>query len=170
MRNLTKVAEGCAELDYVVDEARGARPRSRPLRQPRRRRSQRSGRPERAECQENVYEVPEGLPEPVDDGACDHLPGMGPTPSWVRRRLRGPRTLTGTTVVYCYPLTGGLTRTCHQEGRHPRRPGHPQSCGFRDHHAELKNLGSRGLRPEYQDTAYQREAAEASPTVPVVER
>ena len=26
--------------------------------------------------QENVYEVPEGLPEPGDDGACDHLPGM----------------------------------------------------------------------------------------------
>ena len=69
-------------------------------------------------------------------------------------------TLTGTTVVYCYPLTGGPTRTCHRVGRHPRRSWlHPQSCAFRDHHAELRELGAKVFGLSTQDTAYQREAA-----------
>ena len=27
------------------------------------------------DCQENIREISQGLPEPEDDGACDHLPG-----------------------------------------------------------------------------------------------
>jgi peroxiredoxin len=36
----------------------------------------------------------------------------------------------------------------------------PQSCTFRDHHAELRSLGARVFGLSTQDTEYQREAAE----------
>lgn len=36
----------------------------------------------------------------------------------------------------------------------------PQSCGFRDHHAELQAADARVFGLSAQDTAYQREAAE----------
>jgi peroxiredoxin len=35
----------------------------------------------------------------------------------------------------------------------------PQSCSFRDHHAELRTLGARVFGMSTQDTDYQREAA-----------
>jgi peroxiredoxin len=45
--------------------------------------------------------------------------------------------------------------------RNPRSPGcSPQSCSFRDHHAELRNLGARVYGISTQDTDYQTEAAE----------
>jgi len=115
--------------------------------------------------QEDVYQIPQGLPEPKDDGACDHLPGMR-LPSVSLMSTAGDpvdlSTLTGTTVVYCYPLTGS------PEGDLPRGwddiPGArgctPQSCAFRDHHEELRELGARVFGMSTQDTAYQREAVE----------
>ncbi|HET6659420.1 MAG TPA: peroxiredoxin [Rubrobacter sp.] len=115
--------------------------------------------------QENVYEVPEGLPEPGDDGACDHLPGMR-MPSVALRSTAGDfvdlSTLTGTTVVYCYPLTGRPDQDLPPgwDDIPGARGCTPQSCAFRDHHAELKELGSRVFGLSTQDTAYQREAAE----------
>ncbi|MDP9478777.1 MAG: peroxiredoxin, partial [Actinomycetota bacterium] len=36
----------------------------------------------------------------------------------------------------------------------------PQSCAFRDHHAELRALGARVFGLSTQSTGYQREAAE----------
>ena len=56
--------------------------------------------------QENVYEVPEGLPEPEDDGACDHLPGMRMPSVSLRSTAGDPvdlSTLTGTTGVWAAP-------------------------------------------------------------------
>ena len=115
--------------------------------------------------QENIYEIPQGLPEPKDDGACDHLPGMR-LPSISLISTAGDpvnlSTLTGTTVVYCYPLTGSPEGTLPQEWDNiPGARGcTPQSCAFRDHHAELRELGARVFGLSTQDTPYQREAAE----------
>jgi peroxiredoxin len=70
--------------------------------------------------------------------------------------------LPGRTVVYCYPRTS-------RPGQPPlpnwdQIPGAkgctPQSCAFRDHHAELRALGARVFGVSTQDTEYQREAAE----------
>ena len=36
----------------------------------------------------------------------------------------------------------------------------PQSCAFRDHHAELQDLGARVFGLSTQDSSYQREAVE----------
>ena len=113
---------------------------------------------------ENVYEVPQGRPEPEDDSACDHLPGMR-MPSVSLMSTEGYpvdlSTLTGTTVVYCYPLTGKPDQDLPPgwDGIPGARGCTPQSCAFRDHHAELKELGARVFGLSSQDTAYQREAA-----------
>ena len=70
--------------------------------------------------------------------------------------------LAGTTVVYCYPLTGRPYRGL-PEGWDETPGAHgcsPQSCAFRDHHAELQAPGVRVFGLSTQDTGYQREAAE----------
>jgi len=70
--------------------------------------------------------------------------------------------LTGTTVVYCYPRTGRPDKD-PPEGW-DEIPGArgctPQSCAFRDHHAELRARGARVFGLSTQSTDYQREAAE----------
>jgi peroxiredoxin len=114
---------------------------------------------------DSLYELPEGIPTPVGDGACDHLPGMQLPPVALPSTSGGPvnlSSLPGKTVVYCYPRTG------RSDENLPRGwdeiPGArgctPQSCAFRDHHAELKTLGARVFGLSTQDTGYQREAVE----------
>ncbi|MDQ4127106.1 MAG: peroxiredoxin [Actinomycetota bacterium] len=113
---------------------------------------------------DNLYEIPEGIPAPVDDGACDHLPGMR-LPSVPLGSTAGGAvdlsTLPGTTVVYCYPLTGspGLALPGGWDEIPGARGCTPQSCAFRDHHAELQALGAQVFGLSAQDTGYQREAA-----------
>ena len=115
--------------------------------------------------QDNIYEIPQGLPEPKDDGACDHLPGMR-LPSVPLTSTAGDEVdlsaLNGTTVVYCYPLTGRPGRDLPPgwDDIPGARGCTPQSCAFRDHHAELEELGARVFGLSTQDTAYQRETAE----------
>ena len=113
----------------------------------------------------DVHEVPEGLPEAEDDGACDHLLGMR-LPRLSLASTSGGRidlsTLAGTTVVYCYPLTGRPDRDLPRgwDEIPGARGCTPQSCAFRDHHAELQDLGAKVFGLSTQDSDYQREAAE----------
>ena len=114
---------------------------------------------------DDLYSLPPGLPVPVDDGACAHLTGMR-APAVALASTSGDRidlsALTGTTVVYAYPRTG-----------HPDRdpppgwdavPGArgctPQSCAFRDLHAEIGALGARVFGLSTQTTEEQREVRE----------
>jgi peroxiredoxin len=110
--------------------------------------------------------LPEGLPEPSDDGASDHLPGARlppvalPATDGSQVKLAS---LAGRSVVYAYPRTG--------------RPGQPEllpdwdlipgargcteeACSFRDHHSELTALGARVFGLSTQTTAEQRELVE----------
>jgi peroxiredoxin len=118
----------------------------------------------RMDSQENIHEVPQGLPVPTDDGACDHLPGMR-LPSVSLMSTAGDQVdlsaLTGTTIVYCYPLTGRPDQNLPPgwDEIPGARGCTPQSCAFRDHHAELRELGARVFGLSAQDTAYQREAS-----------
>jgi peroxiredoxin len=113
---------------------------------------------------DNLHELPESLPVPTDDGACDHLPGMWlppvalPSTAGERVDLSG---LPGRTVVYCYPRTGRPDEDLPQgwDGIPGARGCTPQSCAFRDHHAELRALGARVFGLSTQSTEYQREAA-----------
>jgi peroxiredoxin len=113
---------------------------------------------------ENLHELPESLPVPTDDGACDHLPGMRlppvtlPSTAGERVDLSG---LPDRTVVYCYPRTGRPDEDLPQgwDEIPGARGCTPQSCAFRDHHAELQALGTRVFGLSTQSTEYQREAA-----------
>ena len=114
---------------------------------------------------ENPYELPEDLPVPTDDGAADHLPGIQ-IPSVSLSSTSGETVdlsaLPGRTVVYCYPMTGrpGSDLPSGWDEIPGARGCTPQSCSFRDHHAELRTLGARVFGLSTQDTEYQREATQ----------
>jgi peroxiredoxin len=110
--------------------------------------------------------LPPDIPVPQDDGGARHLVGMK-LPDVALVATSGPEVnlskLKGRAVVYIYPRTGvpGVDAPPGWDDIPGARGCTPQSCGFRDHFAELKALGVAhvyGLST--QDTAYQREAAE----------
>src|SRR4051812_20772088 len=89
---------------------------------------------------------PPDLPVPADDGACQHLPGMRVPP--VSLRSTGGRNVVlasvpSRTVVYCYPRSGrpGMPPPHGWDAVPGARGCTPESCGFRDHHQELHDLG-----------------------------
>lgn len=113
----------------------------------------------------NLYELPDKLPVPADDGACDHLPGMH-IPPIVLPSTSGSSvdlsSLTGRTVVYCYPRTGrpGEEMPVGWDDIPGARGCTPQTCGFRDHYAELKGFGATVFGLSTQTSEEQREAAD----------
>jgi len=114
---------------------------------------------------DNLHELPEDLPIPNDDGACDHLPGIR-LPSVPLASTAGKMVdlsaLPGRSVVYCYPMTGRPDEELPAgwDDIPGARGCTPQSCAFRDHHEELRTLGARVFGLSTQDTDYQREARE----------
>lgn len=114
----------------------------------------------------NAFELPPDLPRPVDDGACRHLVGMPLPPlrlTSTAGRMIDLRALpAGRTVIYCYPMTGvpGLALPEGWDLIPGARGCTPQSCGFRDHAAELAQLGAAVFGLSTQSTDYQREMAE----------
>jgi peroxiredoxin len=111
------------------------------------------------------HRLPEGIPVPTDDGACDHLPGLGLPSVRLASTVGGSvdlSGLSGRTVVYCYPRTGRPDQDLPRgwDEIPGARGCTPQSCSFRDHHEELRALGARVFGLSTQETDYQREAAE----------
>ena len=114
----------------------------------------------------DIMQLPTDLPVPVDDGATRHLPGRA-VPDLALTATDGSSVnlsrLRGRTVVYVYPRTGepGKPSPDGWDAIPGARGCTPQSCGFRDHHGELRALGVAQLFGlSTQDTDYQREAAE----------
>jgi len=119
-----------------------------------------------AETFHNPLVLPVNLPVPQDDGAARHLTGMrladvalAATEGSAVNLSR----LNGRTVVYLYPRTGrpGVPAPDGWDAIPGARGCTPQSCGFRDHFADLKRFGvAQVYGLSTQDTAYQREATE----------
>ena len=114
----------------------------------------------------DMYTLPEDLPVPSDDGACDHLNELV-LPSIPLSSTDGGQIdltrLHGRTVVYVYPRTGrpDLPASAAWDAIPGARGCTPQSCGFRDHYAELRSLGASAVFGlSTQTTDYQREAVE----------
>jgi peroxiredoxin len=110
--------------------------------------------------------LPDDLPVPQDDGAARHLAGFR-LPDIALAATDGAEVnlskLKGRTIVYVYPRTGrpGQALPTGWDAIPGARGCTPQSCGFRDHFAELKQLMVAALYGlSTQDTAYQREVAE----------
>ena len=95
----------------------------------------------------NLHKLPPDLPVPVDDGACDHLPGMEMPPVALPATTGAALNVAeashdGPAVFFFYPRSGRPDE--------PRIPGWddipgargctPQSCAFRDHFSEFEAL------------------------------
>jgi len=109
----------------------------------------------------DVYSLPPDLPVPEDDGAADHLAGLE-LPDLELESSQGRINLRDVDVLYVYPRSG-------RPGQ-PLLPGWnetpgargctPQSCAFRDAHAEFASLGVRVAGLSAQPLGDQLEFAE----------
>ena len=114
----------------------------------------------------DTFSLPPKLPQPVDDGACSHLPGMKMPdvilPSTADLAVNLGELPRGRTVLYCYPMTGVPGKPLPQDW--DLIPGArgctPQACSFRDHWQELHALGAGVFGLITQTSSYQREMAE----------
>ncbi|MFG6098048.1 peroxiredoxin [Leptothoe sp. ISB3NOV94-8A] len=114
---------------------------------------------------EKLTELPEDLPAPVDDGACNHLLGeslpsialLSTQDSWVNLSA-----IAGLVIIYGYPMTGqpGIPLPDGWDEIPGARGCTAQSCAFRDHHQELSELGAQVFGLSTQNTEYQKEAIE----------
>ncbi len=110
-----------------------------------------------------LTQLPDNLPVPEDDGGADHLQGLAvpdlglPATDGATVNLSSRQ---GRTVVYCYPMTGrpDVALPDNWEQIPGARGCTPQSCAFRDHHAELHALNTAVYGLSVQTTDYQQEA------------
>ena len=115
----------------------------------------------------DVYTLPDDLPVPEDDGACDHLPRRSLPALTLNATTGGPVDLAGlgataTAVLFIYPRTG--------KPGEPLPPGWdlipgargctPQSCAFRDLHGEFAERGAVVLGLSAQSEEDQAEFAQ----------
>ena len=111
----------------------------------------------------SLTSLPKDLPVPQDDGGANHLSGRSlpsvPLPSTGGRSIE-LEDLKGYTVIYVYPMTGrpGVALPDGWEAVPGARGCTPQSCGFRDHYADLQTFDASLFGVSAQTTAYQLEA------------
>ena len=111
---------------------------------------------------QDVYSLPAGLPIPVDDGACRHLPGHA-VPQIGLASTSGREIflsdLPGRTVVFCYPRTGapGQPVPAGWDEIPGARGCTPEACAFRDLHTQIREAGAGVVGMSTQSTDYQQE-------------
>lgn len=109
-----------------------------------------------------LTELPADLPVPVADDAAAHLHGIS-LPDFELLATDGARVrlaaLRGRVVIYAYPMTGrpGVALPEGWDAIPGARGCTPQSCGFRDHHAELLALNAQVFGLSTQSSDYQHE-------------
>ena len=113
----------------------------------------------------SVHTLPPDLPVPVDDGACDHLPGAVVPAiallSTAGRIARLDEVAQRPTVLFFYPRTGeaGTSAGPEWDAIPGARGCTPQSCAFRDLHGEFAKRGVAVFGVSTQESEYQREFA-----------
>jgi peroxiredoxin len=113
------------------------------------------------------YTLPEDLPVPKDDGACDQLPGLA-LPALSLRATTGAKIdlaevgAEGTAVLFIYPRTGrpGEQLPTGWDLIPGARGCTPQSCAFRDLHGEFTERGVEVVGLSAQSPEDQTEFAE----------
>jgi peroxiredoxin len=109
---------------------------------------------------DNPHVLPDGIPAPVDDGACDHLAGAA-LPPLALPSTSGREVVLAElrrAVLFLYPRTGVPGEPAGDDWNWiPGARGcTPQSCGFRDLHDEFTELGVEVFGVSTQTTAFQR--------------
>lgn len=103
------------------------------------------------------HTLPDKLPVPSDDGACDHLEGMR-FPALSFESTSGSIILTElpkTVVVYIYPRSSADSVDPAGWDEIPGARGcSPQGCAFRDHQPKLSALGVSVFGLSTQDIPY----------------
>jgi peroxiredoxin len=113
------------------------------------------------------YTLPDDLPVPEDDGACDQLPGAELPSLSLAATTGGSVDLSdvgaeGTAVLFIYPRTGrpGEELPTGWDMIPGARGCTPQSCAFRDLHAEFAERGVEVVGMSAQSPEDQAEFAE----------
>ena len=111
---------------------------------------------------DEFYTLPADLPVPVDDGACDHLPGKAIPGIALDSTAGGPVDLSKANrplVLFAYPRTGQPGHPVPEgwDATPGARGCTPQTCAFRDHERQIAVLGYDVYGLSTQDTAYQKE-------------
>lgn len=109
---------------------------------------------------ENIALLPEGLPVPIDDGSCNHLPGL-PLPDVKLKATDGTvislKNKQELLVIYLYPMTGPseIPLPAGWDEIPGARGCTPQACSFRNHYNELQQLGATVFGMSTQSPAFQ---------------
>ena len=96
----------------------------------------------------DLTKLPDDLPIPVDDGACNHLTNFTLPPISLPNQdgnlLRLNRLDTFRIVLYCYPMTGRPDRPLpnNWDSIPGARGCTPQTCTFRDKYDEIVSLNA----------------------------
>ncbi len=112
----------------------------------------------------DYLKMPDNLPQPNDDGACNYLQGMH-LPSVLLVSTDGGMVDLSTrtshyTVVYVYPMIAkpGVALPESWDMIPGARGCTPQSCNFRDHHHDLQKHNAEIFGLSSQSTQDQKEA------------
>ncbi|NOT90163.1 peroxiredoxin [Ferruginibacter sp.] len=109
--------------------------------------------------------LPEGLPVPVDDGACNHLMGL-PIPNMKLKSTNGElvelKNINGRVVIYLYPMTGPSEIPLPKgwDEIPGARGCTPQACSFKNHYAALQELDVEIFGMSTQSSEFQKKEKE----------
>lgn len=115
--------------------------------------------------EDNLAYLPEGLPVPIDDRACNHLIGLS-IPGMQLKSTSGEfiflKELTGKLVIYLYPMTGPSEIPLPKgwDEIPGARGCTPQACSFRNHYNELQELGVSVFGMSTQPSEFQKKEKE----------
>lgn len=109
------------------------------------------------------YTLPDDLPVPIDDGACAHLEGLQMPDATLTSTDGGrqPLRVDGAAVFYVFPKSGrpGVAPPPGWDATPGMRGCTPQSCAFRDLHAEIADTRAAVFGVSTQDPQDQLEFA-----------
>jgi peroxiredoxin len=115
--------------------------------------------------QQTDFPLPPDLPVPIDDGAAEHLLGLKlphiSLRSTAEKNIDLSQLSAVRTVIYCYPMTGvpGKPLPAGWDMIPGARGCTPQTCSFRDHFDELRDLKTEVFGLSTQTSEYQMEMA-----------